>query len=485
MRYTLLLCIIMICSLGLQAQQVVISEAQKLSAKTPNLRILGKNNEGIIIYKFGKGSHIIEAYTDNLGLAWSQNLSIKQENSDITEIVVYPDYSIAFFTSQEKDFTVLYGQMLDSRFKSGGKFLVADTIFGNRYDVGVRLKTVTSQNKKHLLSYYPLYEGNNFSGLQTVGLSDQLDVLYRQKLTFPGLADSYKLVNVYPGNAGDAYYVFEDTDRYKRRYDGQQEFKIFVYNGILGELKELPVTFDQPVFGRANFSIDNLNNQFIIAGFYADEDRRQAKGYFMEQVSIPGHQVIREVYKPFGNDVLFQIMGTDTAQQIEGLMSFRPLKVTMRKDGGALIVAESQYDNTETEDASNFMPATGPNFRTVNVYYYNDILVLNMNPDGSLAWFNVLRKKQISEDDEGFFSSFCMMTDDNDLHFIYNEEIYYKTNVNDYAVNLKGEATRGYLFNAGMRDLMLAPALGKQISGNEVLVPSFRNRAIKFVKIKF
>lgn len=485
MRWSLLLCIGLMLGLTVQAQQIVISEAQKLSTKTPNLRILGKNNEGIIIYKFGKGSHVIEAYTDNLALAWSQNLSIKQENSDISEIVVYPEYAIAFFTSQEKDFTVLYGQVLDSRFKSGGKFLVADTIFGNRYDVGVRLKTVVSQNKKHLLSYYPLYEGTTFSGLQTVGLSDQLDVLYRQKLTFPGLADSYKLVSVHPGNVGDAYFVFEDTGRFKRRYEGQQEFKIFVYNGILGELKELPVSFDKPVFGRANFSVDNLNNKFIIAGFYADDDRRKAVGYFVEQVSITEHQVIREVYKEFGNDILYQIVGSDTTQSIDGLMSFRPLKVTMRKDGGALIIAESQYDNTETEDAGNFMPATGPNFRTVNVYYFNDILVLNMGPEGTLDWFSVLRKKQVSEDDEGFFSSFSMLTDNNELHFIYNEEIYYKTNVNDYSVDMTGKVNRSYLFNAGMRDLMLAPSLGKQISGNEVLVPSFRNRAIKFVKIKF
>lgn len=132
-----------------------------------------------------------------------------------------------------------------------------------------------------------------------------------------------------------------------------------------------------------------------------------------------------------------------------------------------------------------FMPSAGPTFRTVNVYYFNDILVLSTLPDGSLDWHNVLRKKQVSEDDEGFFSSYGVLTMDGKLRFVYNEEIFYKTNINEYIVDAKGVAERSYLFNAGSKDIMLAPGIGKQISGRELLIPSFRNRSIKFVKITF
>jgi hypothetical protein len=111
--------------------------------------------------------------------------------------------------------------------------------------------------------------------------------------------------------------------------------------------------------------------------------------------------------------------------------------------------------------------------------------MISTRPDGSVDWTNVLRKKQISEDDEGFFSSYSIQTMDGQLRIVYNEEIFYKTNVNEYIVNAEGKANRNFLFNAGTKDLMLAPGIAKQISGRELLIPSFRNRSIKFVKITF
>lgn len=467
------------------AQQVILSDPQKLSSKTPNLRILGKNDQGVIIYKFGKGTDIVEAYNERLVPRWTQTLSIKQENSSIKDIYLFPTYSIAYFIAQDKEETVLYAQILDSKFKSGGKFLAADTIAGSRYEIETRMKTVTSQNQEHLVTYYPQYTNNKLEYVQVVALNNKLDVLYKGNLKFPLLDDNYVLVNVQAANKDVVYFLFEDVERSKRRYSGDGEFVMYRLETSTGLLSRVYIDLEKPLYGFLSVSLDNVNQQVSVGGFYSNDDRKEAMGYFFKTFDILTGAVERSQYAPFSNEILYQIVGKDTTRRISGLYSYKLSDFVMRHDGGVLLIAESRYNNVETDNSSAFVPAAGPNFRTVNVYYYNDILVISLKPNGELDWFNVLRKKQVSEDDDGFFSGYCMLTANNKLRFVYNEEIYYKTNVNEFTVDAKGVSNRSHIFNAGMRDIMLAPTLGKQISGNEILVPSFRNRSIRFVKLQY
>lgn len=466
-------------------QRVTISEGQKLSGKTPNLRVLGKNEQGLIIYKFGKGTDIVEAFNDDLVPKWSQNLSIKQDNSGITDIIIYPTFSVAYFLAQEKDFSVLYAQILGSRFKTGGKFIVADTIVAGRGEVEERMKTVYSQNRKHLLTYYPHVESGRLAYIQLTGLSDELDELYKTKLVFPAHRPSQIMVKALAANNGKSYFLFEDVERTKRRFDGA-DFVLYEYDPTTGDLLQVDMQLTAPVHNGVNMTVDNVNGSVAIAGFFTDEDGNEAKGYFLRKIAHDTKAIEQKVDNYFTRDMLFQIAGKDSSRDLSGLFSFKVNSIVLRQDGGALLITESQYNDQEIDNGpATFGPSAGPNFRSVNVYYFNDVFIINLLPDGSLDWFNLLRKKQVSEDDDGFFSSYGLLTMDNSLKFIYNEEIYYKTNVNNYTVRPDGTVERGFMFNAGMKDIMLAPSLSKQISGNELIIPSFRNRSVKFVKVTF
>jgi hypothetical protein len=468
------------------AQDVVTSEPQKLSTKTPNLRILGKNNEGIIIYKFGRGVDIIEAYNSNLMLKWSQSLNIKQENSSIDEIFLYPDYSLAFFKTQNKDNTVVFAQKLSSKFKGDGKFMVMDTLYQAKFDVDARMKIIHSQDKNHIALYYPMINGTGkLESVKVVGIDSEMNLLYRQDIIMPNVTENFGLVSVKAVNNNQLIFLFENYNRNKKKFSGEKEYIIYQYNGTNGSLSEVNFTLSKPIYGLLRMEVDNSNGQLTVAGFYTNEERNEALGYFVEHWSLENRLVTTYQYYQFPTEMLYKVVGGDTTNSITGLASFSPKELILRFDGGIVLVAESEYSNMESENMPTFMPSAGPSFRTVNVYYFNDILVLSTRPDGSLDWHNVLRKKQISEDDEGFFSSYSIQTMDGQLRIVYNEEIFYKTNVNEYIVNSEGKANRNFLFNAGTKDLMLAPGIAKQISGRELLIPSFRNRSIKFVKITF
>lgn len=486
--YILLFVMALLMGMGnLYAQSVVLSDAQKLSSKTPNLRILGKNNEGIIIYKFGKDVDIIEAYNSNLMLKWSQSLNIKQENSNIEEIFLYPDYSLAFFKTQEKTNTIVFAQRLSAKFKGDGKFIVMDTLFETKPDVDARMKIIHSQDKNHISMYYPVVSSSgNLDRIRVVGIDNNMELLYRQDIAFTSVPDGFGLVSVKALNNNQLVFLFENYNRGKKRFSGEEEYLVFQYDGNNGQVSQVNFLFDNPIYGLLRMEVDNVNGKLTVAGFYTDDNRDEAIGYFVQGWDIENRLLVVQHSQPFGNALLAQVMGGDsTSNTLTGLSSFKPKELILRFDGGVVLMAESEYSSMESENMPTFMPSAGPNFRTVNVYYFNDIITLSTKADGSLDWFNVLRKKQISEDDEGFFSSYSILTADGKLHFVYNEEIFYKTNVNEYIVDATGKAGRNYLFNAGTKDLMLAPGIAKQISGRELLIPSFRNRSIKFVKITF
>ncbi len=468
------------------AQDVVTSEPQKLSNKTPNLRILGKNNEGIIIYKFGKGVDIVEAYSSNLMLKWSQNLNIKQENSSIDEIFLYPDYSLAFFKTVNKDNTVVFAQKLSSKFKGDGKFMVMDTLYHGKQYINVGMKVLHSQDKAHIALYYPIVSNSGLlERIKVVGINNQMELLYRQDVAFPEVSADFGLVSVKAVNNNQLVFLFENYNRGKKKFAGEKEYLVYQYDGNTGTVTNIGFTLERPIYGLLRLEVDNVNNKLTVAGFYTDEQRNEALGYFIENWDLANKLVNGHQYQAFPTTLLRQVVGGDTARNITGLSSFKPKELILRFDGGIVLVAESEYSSMESENMPTFMPSAGPSFRTVNVYYFNDILVLSTKADGTVDWHNVLRKKQISEDDEGFFSSYTIHTMDGQLRFVYNEEIFYKTNVNEYIVDAKGVSARNFLFNAGTKDLMLAPGIAKQISGRELLIPSFRNRSIKFVKITF
>lgn len=488
-HYTNIVLIALTLLLGvgtLCAQDVVLSDAQKLSSKTPNLRILGKNNEGIIIYKFGKDANVIEAYNSNLMLKWSQTLNIKQENSNIEEIFLYPDYSLAFFKTQEKSNTVVFAQRLSAKFKGDGKFIVMDTLFETKPDVDARMKIIHSQDKSHVSMYYPVVSSSGaLEKIRVVGIDNNMELRYRQDVFFTNIPANFGLVSVKALNNNQLVFLFENYNRGKRRFAEEKEYLVYQYNGNNGELSQINFLLNKPIYGLLRMEVDNVNGKLTVAGFYTDESRNEALGYFVESWDIENRLIVVQYDQPFGSALLAKVMGGDTTNNLTGLASFQPKELILRFDGGVVLMAESEYVNMESENMPTFMPSAGPNFRTVNVYYFNDILTLSTKPDGTMDWFNVLRKKQISEDDEGFFSSYSILTADGKLHFVYNEEIFYKTNVSEYIVDATGKAGRNYLFNAGTKELMLAPGIAKQISGRELLIPSFRNRSIKFVKITF
>jgi hypothetical protein len=465
-----------------KAQQVAYSDLKKISGKTSQFKILGKNNEGIILHEYGKYDNIIEAYSASLKLKWRKNLNIKQPNAQIKKVLLFPEQTNIVYVAPNKESWNIYAQSMDAKFTTGLKFAKLDSVYYGKESLADNIKVSYSNNRDKLAIYYPIPGKNS---MNFILLNKDLEVLLKKQVDFLLPEGDYSLNDVLIDDDANLFVVLFDNTKLKRDDSNYDRMKFFAL--MQGEEQPQLISFlmNRNLFGLAKFQVDNVNKNIVAIGLYTDEAKKQAKGYYYKTYSIAERKLVSNNTIEFSSDLYKQVVGKDGAQSLDGLSTFEITDVVLRFDGGAIIVAESRFNNVENMQIPSFVPAAGPTFRTVTVNYYNDILVLSVTPEGGQEWFKLLRKKQISEDDSGYFSSYAMHIRGGELNFIYNEELYQKTNVGGYKVDPKGELLRSVAFNSGDQDLMVAPRSAKQISSNEIIIPGFRKNNLRLVKLTY
>ncbi len=467
------------------SQSVSYSQPKKQSSKYPDFRILGKNKEGALVHKYGRSNHLVEAYGKNMTLRWSNDLTFKYPDVDVRKIEIYPEKTLVFYLANQKSQPVLFAEKWNIRFSGDGNAFVIDSVETGRFDAESVVRVASSQDKSKIACYYPVLGEDKSVRLKLALLDDNLNIIYRKMIPLSDPGNPLLIRKVLPDNNGNVFILLEkEEDRSRKKNQDNESFKIKLLT-VSGELKNIDFRFQRPVFRKLYIEIDNVNHNLVAAGFYTDDVGEEAQGYFYFVYNLDSSAVTSSYYMKFGSDLIFDVTGKDASKDVKGFYSFEIYDLVLRFDGGAVIVAESRFSTEENTQVATFTPSIGPSFRTINISYYNDVMLLSVFPDGTLDWSEVLKKKQVSEDDDGFFSSFCTMTTGGKLRFIYNEEIYPKTNISQYSVDKKGKVERNYLFNSGDKNVTIIPRLAMQISANEVLIPSWRRSTLSFVKLTF
>jgi len=100
-------------------------------------------------------------------------------------------------------------------------------------------------------------------------------------------------------------------------------------------------------------------------------------------------------------------------------------------DGEVRMVAEMYYTYVQT-----YYDSKG-NRKTKNHYVYNDILVVNHDGRGDVIWKETIRKRQHTQNDFGYWSSYDMIVIGDKLYFMYtdNEKNFIETKANKVHVS--------------------------------------------------
>ncbi len=468
MRYLLIYFITLILTLGSKSQSIKTSIAQKINNKTPYFKILGKNANGIFVYKYGRSNEIIELYGNDLQLRWVKPIPLNYDY--IENIISYPNHLLVFFVDEDRDFEVLKVQKLNIDLsKPETEALSIDTIFYRTASDFTQFHVTTSQDKSHILCYQTYIADNKkleykFTITNELGIGKQKSQAARLEYGIKYFMQRATTIT----NEGKVLLTYKQSPSKENEIGSYTVFaltdKIFKPYSFLME-PDLNATEEKITF-------DNANKKLVIAGIYSENGLKNKKGIFTMQFNAQKGYTLSPVYNTYEKTINQRINNDISIQDV--ILSY---------DGSINVLLE----NIDIESKTTTVPNLYGYYSTTTTtyYYYRDAYFVALNPNGFYKWHKRIPKEQVSEKDEGYYSSFIVANSGKNLNLIFNDRISSSTDISNVIIEADNTLSNGDIMNTARREIMLAPSKGKQISDHEVLIPSIHRNYFKLVKFSF
>lgn len=226
----------------------------------------------------------------------------------------------------------------------------------------------------------------------------------------------------------------------------------------------------------------NNENKITIVGFYSPRDFfGGAKGYLYTLIDVFKEEIISQEYKNFDPDFL-SLFNKESLNKLGELSYFNLTNLILRPDGGVLLLAEQFYKTA----LHNRSP----------LEHYNDIFILNINPDASLAWSTRIAKVQTCEVGENYYTSFALAVKGDKLFILFNDNpdnisitspaaIADRTNYfsNSIAVavevDTEGKWKKNALFSSEVEGLILRPTFCEQLDPQKMFLYTVKGNSYR------
>lgn len=427
---------------------------------------------------FTKRKFAVAYYTDDLQKQWEQYLDL------------FDDEKVVAFTALADKILFLYTRELrkDNKTEIFARQIGADGAFskptlittielsGNSLPDDFYLSS--SKNNKMLLLSFNSEENKNETRINIIAFNDSLKSNFNSTFVVPYGNKNYYFINQGISNNGDVFLLGSNNPLNKRIKD-PSDLKNFLITGnkAFPSGRILEISFPDKFISDIGLAIDELNNNVVVAGYYSESNPYSYAGVFYSAFDIATGEmkILRE--DKFPEKVLVKMFGEIKGRKNKELNTFSIDKIILRSDGGAVVLSEAKY-TTSNSYYDNFTRS----YVTSTNYYYNNILAVSMNANGTIDWPVVIPKNQVTVNDFGYYSSYCMAVDDNKMHFIYNRFSGSKSNGMMYSVAANGEEQFTQLFS-NQEEATLMPGGALQIDDNVIIIPAIHKRKVSLLKL--
>jgi hypothetical protein len=333
---------------------------------------------------------------------------------------------------------------------------------------------------------------------------DEFELKWKSKITLSSSKENTKLYSVDVSDQGMVHVLTKVYSEKKEREKDERNYEFYLLtvdeSGILSEEKlELKSNYIHDIELRVT-----ENGDIMCGGFYSKEGWT-ADGIFFMTLDGQSLEIKEYSIKEFEMDFLTSGLSQRQAAKKErkkdkgkevGLTNVVFREIIQREDGGAVLVGEYVRIFTTTSTDAN------GNTSTTTHYYYDDIYVINIDPEGQIEWAKKIPKYQHSSNDRGFYSGFFSMVKDDKIHFMFNDHPdnageMDPQEITPYSRNLKysslmvvsmdsdGDYTREILVPADKKEgVRLRPKSCEQISEDEFILFAMSKKYNKFARVK-
>ena len=486
---------------------------------------------------------ILEFYNANMKLVRSKelDLDIKGKARFVKDVVMLDRrlWVLSYFYNEKHEKTYLFAQEINKSTFNLGKDLIKvaeqDQKNQDKSDV---FTVATSRDSSKIVIFNRQPNENKQQEFSLAVFDSDFKELWSKEAKLPYSKKNFSIEDYQLDNQGNVYLLgiiyTEGANRLERRGKATYQYDIVAYrqDNAATESHEYKIDMKDRFISDLSFKIGD-DGDLICAGFYSEKGAKSVKGSCFFKINPKTHDQTSISSRPFD----FQFMTTNLSERnkerakaaIEKgdkeaepeLYDYSIDKLITRSDGGVIMVAE-QYFIDERLRYNNYgygnwgSPFYNPyayssiydpyGYRNGNnrqpdyIFNYNDIIVVNIQPDGEIAWSARIPKRQTSVNDFGMYSSYGMSIVADKLYFVYNDdpknldpkakkiatETPDKYSVLTIAeVNRDGQVRRAPLFQNKENGVVVRPKISKQVGRRDLAIYGENGRRYKFGVLTF
>lgn len=319
--------------------------------------------------------------------------------------------------------------------------------------------------------------------------------VWTKNIALPHSNKLYDPVSVRLDDQGNVYLLgrlFKDGTREKKGGLPNYTYIITTFTNEGNESHEYTVALGDKFITDCEIRLSE-KNKLLCTGFYSDHGTISIKGVFVMTLDNESGTASQVGSKEFDKDFLSLFESDSKAAKGNELYKYDLSDFVIRPDGGALLIAEKFF-------ISETMRTDPQTHQTYYTYYYNydDIIVVNIDPDYVINWAVGIPKIQISS--IPWYLSFayylkgdeiCLLFNDNakNLDQEHPDKIYSFDGKNSVAVivtiDSEGKWKKEALFSNKDEGIILRPTVAEQINDNDLIIYCDKGKKYKMGKISF
>ncbi len=477
--------------------------------------VISYDDKGVFILKAGRRNffnkkqiHVIEHFDKGMNPLNSRIVELDNSKSQRFEFVVDNDKELLLFYSSfnaETNKVQLMARSLSKETlqQNGASFVVLDTKFGKEiFNYSKSYNCIYSRDSSKILIHsqvpYP-YEKENELGLFVAVYDRDFQMQWDREIIIGGRASNFKLKKFSIDKEGNLAFLSK-----KDFFSNNQPSKYFAYTmkANASEVFAFPLQGAEYI---TDLSLELTNKQDVVcAGFYSEQSVNSVKGSYFTKIDFKTGKQSIEKLRPFDSDFILENLSNYEVRVLKKKLkgglgleipNCRLRNAYLRIDGGILLIGEENYFYQKTSQSSN------QGILVREIFNYNDIVIVNIDPDGEIAWTRKVPKRQVSVNDGGYMLSFASSVIDGKLHLIFNDDpknldiapndrIRYYTKFDNTCLTLASIDTQGgmdkqFIYNKKQAKVIVRPFVCKQISKNEMIVYGEKGRIEQFGLLRF
>ena len=470
MKKHLTIFLLFIC---LQSYSQEITVSDPITFRTDDtFDVLGKLKGQYLVFQDRATEFEVHALDENLREKWSKEIDLEKRRTKVIGVVpTQEDFSILYSFRHKGELNVRA-----RRYDPGANIIDSASvkIFKKQY-VSPNFKVIRSENKKTIL----LYHIKEQRTIEAVAFNlETMKVLWDTSIQPKDMTYYEDFQQMVINNDGELFLVLEKENRKMKK--SEHHFQIHKVSST-GEFSSFKIHMQDHLTFDIHFSFDNKNQKLIAAGLYSEKNRGRSNGYFFINVPVDNPSNYVSIFEPYEETFIKNLMGKK-ADLKKGIGDTNIQEIVHRNDGGILMIAER--NRKLQRGASRSSPYSSGPVSNMD-YYFDDVFIISIHPDGETHWKNVLHKRQYSQDDDAVYSSFFLVKTPSSLRFLFNDEIKQENTVSEYVVKGNGKVKRNSVLSTEDQKIQLQFANAMQVSSNEIIVPSARRNRLKIVKVKY